>query len=263
VTAAVGAGAYRYDGFDGAALQKLAGAPRLELRASTTSVLDVAHELAAGGAPSGTLVLADEQTAGRGRQGRVWHSPAGTGLWVAVLLRPEERPFSGALAIRAGLAVVEAIGEVAPAAAPRLEWPNDVIVDGRKVAGVLCEARWSGQHQGWVAIGVGVNVQGPVAAEVREVGVALAESVPGVARPRLLAALAPRLASLGSRPAALDSAEREAFRSCQFTRGGGGPVPAAVAREWAGAEVPVGVDGDGALLVARADGSLDRRTIPV
>ncbi len=243
--------AFLYDGLDAASLRRLTGAPRLELRDSTGSVLDVAHELAAAGAPHGLVVLADEQTAGRGRQGRAWHSPAGAGLWVASLLRPAVRPFSGAIAIRAGLAVVEAVAEVAPAAAPRLKWPNDLVVAGRKAGGVLCEARWSGERQGWVAIGVGINVRGPVPAEVRDTAVALADVAPAVGRVPLLAALAPRLGALGDRPSALDDAEREAFRRCQVV-----PVAPAEGAEW------VGVDGDGALLLARPDGSLDRRTIP-
>jgi BirA family transcriptional regulator, biotin operon repressor / biotin---[acetyl-CoA-carboxylase] ligase len=247
-----GGTSFLYDGCDAEALRRLTGAPRLELRASTGSVLDVAHELAAAGAPAGLLVLADEQTEGRGRQGRAWHSPAGSGLWVAALLRPPVRPFSGAVAIRAGLAVVEAVAEVAPEAAPRLKWPNDLIVAGRKAGGVLCEARWAGERQGWVAIGLGINVRGPVAAEVRETAVALGDVARGAARVPLLVALAARLRSLGARPSALGDAEREAFRRCQF-------VPEAEV----GGAMPVGVDGDGALLVARPDGSLDRRLIPV
>jgi BirA family transcriptional regulator, biotin operon repressor / biotin---[acetyl-CoA-carboxylase] ligase len=241
---------YLYDGLDAEALRRLTGAPRVELRERIGSVLDLAHELAAEGAPSGLLVLADEQTAGRGRQGRAWHSPAGAGLWVAALLRPAARPFGGALAIRVGLAVVEAVAEAAPRAAPRLKWPNDLVVAGRKAGGVLCEARWSGERQGWVAIGVGINVRGPVAAEVRETAVALADMAPGAARVPLLAALAPRLRALGERSGALDDAERAAFARLRFQ------APDGPAEQ-------VGVDGDGALLLARPDGSLDRRVIPV
>lgn len=247
-----GGTSFRYDGCDAEALRRLSGAARLELRQSTGSVLDIAHELAAADAPAGLLVLADEQTEGRGRQGRTWHSPAGSGLWVAALLRPPVRPFSGAVAIRAGLAVVEAVRHVAPETAPRLKWPNDLIVAGRKAGGVLCEARWAGERQGWVAIGVGINVRGPVAAEVREVAVALGDVAPGAARVPLLVALAQRFRSLGDRPSALEDAEREAFRRCQF-------VPEAEE----GGVVPVGVDGDGALLLARPGGSLERRLMPV
>ena len=265
---------FLYDGQDADALRRLTGAPRLELRASVPSVLDLTHELAAEGAPSGLLVLADEQTAGRGRQGRAWHSPGGGGVWVAALLRPAVRPFSGALAIRVGLAMVEAVTEVAPEAEPRLKWPNDLVVAGHKAGGVLCEARWSGQRQGWVVIGVGINVRGPVAAPVRESAIALCDVSPGAARVPLLAALAPRLRALGELPSALDEAEREAFGRRQFAaefdvagdHGAGGrrhePAPG-VGGPADGGAVPVGVDGDGALLLARPDGSLDRRVIPL
>ncbi len=285
---ASGPGALTYDGLDAEALRRLAGAARLELRGSVGSVLDVAHELAAAGAPSGLLVLADEQTAGRGRQGRVWHSPPGAGLWVAALLRPAVRPFSGALAIRAGLAAVEAVEQVAPGARPRLKWPNDVIVAGRKAGGVLCEARWAGAQQGWIAVGVGINVRGPVAPAVRATAVALDDAAgarggsalaggpegsaspeargrDGVTRTALLAALAPRLVALAERPPELDDGEREAFRRRQYLAaldGADDEDDGGAARE-GGLPVSLGVDGDGALLLARPDGVLDRRVIPV
>ncbi len=245
-------GAARYDGFDAEALRLRTGAVAVEILESAGSVLDVAHERAAAGAPAGLLVLADRQTAGRGRQGRAWHSPAGAGVYLAALLRPGVRPFSGATAVRVGLALVDAVEEAAPGAAPRLKWPNDVMVADRKAGGVLCEARWSGASQGWVAVGVGVNVHGPVPAEVRGRAIALAEVAPGVTRAALLASLLPRIWPLAERPSALDEGEREAFRRRQWVEPGGGAE-----------EEPVGVDGDGALLVRSADGVLDRRLIPV
>jgi len=259
--------AFVYDGLDAEALRRLTGAPAVELRPTIGSVLDLAHERAAEGAPSGLLLLADEQTAGRGRQGRAWHSPAGAGVWVATLLRPSVRPFSGALAIRAGLAVVEAVEVVLPAVWPRLKWPNDLMVAGRKAGGVLCEARWSGGRQGWVAVGVGINVRGPIASEVGATAIALAEVAPAAARVPLVAALAPRLRAAADRPVSLEAAEREAFARLQFVPPEDvAPSPVGSdagerARE-GGASVPVGVDDDGALLLRRPDGSLDRRVIP-
>ena len=120
------------------------GRPRLHLR-TTTSTNDRARELAAGGAPHGTLVTAGEQTAGRGRQGRAWIAPAGSSLLLSLVLR-ETDPL---LPLRAGLAVADLAG---PAAL--VKWPNDVLRDGRKVAGVLVEAR---PQEGWAALGIGVN----------------------------------------------------------------------------------------------------------
>ncbi|MBI1722300.1 MAG: biotin--[acetyl-CoA-carboxylase] ligase [Gemmatimonadetes bacterium] len=237
-----------YDGLDERGLERLTGAPLVVFRSSLPSTLDLAHELGESGAPAGALVLADEQTAGRGRQGRTWYSPAETGLWLAVLVRPALPPAGGALAIRAGLATVDAVAEAAPEAAPRLKWPNDLMVAGRKAGGILCEARWSGEQLGWVAIGIGVNVRGPVPAAVREQAIALADVAAAVTRLALLAALAHRIPALDPRPPELDDAERARFRVACW-RGAEGAANA------------VGLDRDGALLVRRADGALDRRVL--
>jgi BirA family transcriptional regulator, biotin operon repressor / biotin---[acetyl-CoA-carboxylase] ligase len=233
-----------YDGLDEAALAARLGVPRLVLRESTGSTLDDAHLLAAGGAESGTLVLADAQTAGRGRFGRAWQSPAGAGIWLAVLLRPSAAPAPGALAVRAGLACVDALARLSPMLAPRLKWPNDVMVLDRKAAGVLCEARWVGGRLGWIALGVGINVRGPVATEVRDRAIALDQVVRGLTRPAVLAAVVPGLLALDGRPEVLDEVEREAFRRAAWS-----PED----------ETIEGLDPDGALLVRRAGGILERR----
>jgi len=246
--ASVPGAASLYDGLDAGELKRRTGAAEVELLGSVGSVLDVAHQRAAAGAASGLLVLADTQTAGRGRSGRPWHSPPGAGVYLAALLRPKARPFSGALAVRVGLAVAAAIEDVAPGVSPWLKWPNDVLVADRKAAGVLCEARWSGASQGWVAVGVGVNVAGPVPEAVRGSAIALAEVAPGATRVALLAALAPRIWALADRPSALDEAEREAVRRRLRVEPGAPP--------------PVGVDGDGALLVRGLDGGLERLVSP-
>lgn len=237
-----------YDGLDERGLERLTGAPLVVFRSSLPSTLDLAHELGESGAPAGALVLADEQTAGRGRQGRTWYSPAETGLWLAVLVRPARPPAGGALAIRAGLATVDAVAEAAPEAAARLKWPNDLMVAGRKAGGILCEARWSGEQLGWVAIGIGVNVRGPVPAAVREQAIALADVAAAVTRLALLAALARRIPALDARPPELDDAERARFLVACW-------------RGEEGAEDAVGLERDGALLVRRADGALDRRVL--
>jgi BirA family biotin operon repressor/biotin-[acetyl-CoA-carboxylase] ligase len=243
----------RYDALDGEEIRRRTGASRVELRGSVGSALDVAHALAAAGAPHGLLVLADEQTAGRGRQGRVWHSPAGGGLWVVALLRPRAAPSAGALAIRVGLRLVEAVEEIAPRAGPRLKWPNDLVVRDRKAGGVLCEARWQGERLGWVAVGIGVNVRGPVVGALKHTAIALKTAAASVTRVRLLEALAPRLWD-AAEPAQLTADEREAFLRRQWrpAHPGGGDDDAGA----------LGVDQEGALLVPAADGSLDRRVVP-
>jgi BirA family transcriptional regulator, biotin operon repressor / biotin---[acetyl-CoA-carboxylase] ligase len=121
------------------------GAPRLHLRA-TDSTNARARELAAGGAVHGTLVTAGEQSAGRGRQGRTWSAPPGQALLMSLVLR--EWPALLPLAVAVGVADVA--GEQA-----RIKWPNDVLLEGRKVAGILVEAR---PQEGWAVAGVGLNV---------------------------------------------------------------------------------------------------------
>jgi BirA family transcriptional regulator, biotin operon repressor / biotin---[acetyl-CoA-carboxylase] ligase len=121
------------------------GRPRLHLR-QVGSTNDRARDLAAAGAPHGTLVTAVEQLVGRGRQGRAWAMPPGRALAMSLVLRA----LDPLLPLRAGLAVADVAG---PAA--RVKWPNDVLLDGRKVAGILVEAR---PQQGWAVLGIGVNV---------------------------------------------------------------------------------------------------------
>jgi BirA family transcriptional regulator, biotin operon repressor / biotin---[acetyl-CoA-carboxylase] ligase len=132
--------------------------------ARTDSTNDRARALIEAQAPSGTVITASEQTAGRGRLGRTWTAPPGKALLASFVLRPlEERHRLLPLAIP--LAVCEAIEAVGPAEC-RIKWPNDVWIEGRKVAGVLVEARPAAQGstqpgesaEGWAVIGVGVNV---------------------------------------------------------------------------------------------------------
>lgn len=121
------------------------GSPRLHLR-RTASTNERARQLAGAGAPHGTLVTAAEQTAGRGRQGRAWVAPPGRALLMSLVLHHPGR----LLPLAAGIAVAEVAG---PQAA--LKWPNDVLVEGRKVAGILVEGR---PQEGWAVLGIGVNV---------------------------------------------------------------------------------------------------------
>ena len=123
------------------------------------STNDVAALLAGGGAPHGTVVVADEQTAGRGRHGNHWFSPPGAGLYVSVLLRIAPPPV---LTLAAGVAVAEALERAAGLDAT-LEWPNDVVVEAagrrRKVAGILAEASTAGDRVERVIVGIGINVR--------------------------------------------------------------------------------------------------------
>ena len=118
------------------------------------STMDEARILARAGADEGLIVVADEQTAGRGTKGRVWHSPPGAGLYATVLLRPASGPTLVPLTV--GIAVREAAAETAPDV--RLKWPNDLVWEGRKIAGILCEGEADGHGSRFVLAGIGINV---------------------------------------------------------------------------------------------------------
>jgi BirA family transcriptional regulator, biotin operon repressor / biotin---[acetyl-CoA-carboxylase] ligase len=133
---------------------------RVVLLPETGSTNDDARRLAQEGAPEGTVVVAGSQSAGRGRLGRSWHSPSGAGLYLSIVLRPAE-PLDrvGRYALIAALAAQETCRAVGAATA-RIKWPNDVLVDGRKVAGVLAELR-SGPGGAVLVLGFGINVVTP------------------------------------------------------------------------------------------------------
>jgi len=136
----------------------LVGRPLVRL-ATTTSTNDEAHRAARAGAPHGAAWVAEQQTAGRGRRGRVWVSPPGEGLLFSVLLRmgcaPAKLP---PVALLAGLAVRDAVARAAPGAPVSIKWPNDVLMHDRKLAGVLVEASTSGSRVEAVVVGIGINV---------------------------------------------------------------------------------------------------------
>jgi BirA family biotin operon repressor/biotin-[acetyl-CoA-carboxylase] ligase len=120
----------------------------------TDSTNTRAKELVEAGAPHGTVVTAAEQRAGRGRQGRSWTAPPDAALLYSAILRPlDERHLL--LPLSVPVAVCEAAEELEPGIECRIKWPNDVWVDGRKLAGVLIEAK---PQDGWAVIGVGINV---------------------------------------------------------------------------------------------------------
>jgi BirA family biotin operon repressor/biotin-[acetyl-CoA-carboxylase] ligase len=122
------------------------------------STNDEAKALAVRGALDGTVVIADSQRHGRGRMGRVWASPAGVGVYLSVILRPAIQPHDApSLTLLGAVAVAEAIEEVTGLAAG-VKWPNDLIVRGRKVGGILGELAAEASHLHYVVLGIGVNV---------------------------------------------------------------------------------------------------------
>ena len=126
---------------------------------SVTSTNDRARELADDGAPQGSIVIAGEQTRGKGRAGRSWASPPGAGVYLTMIFRPEGLAGAGTVSIPAGLGVVRALDEAIPGLSPSLKWPNDLYADGLKFGGILTEASWEGQRLRYLVAGVGINVR--------------------------------------------------------------------------------------------------------
>ena len=134
------------------------GRPLLTLE-ETDSTNAALRQLAQNGALEGTAVLARSQTQGRGRQGRTWHSPPGLGVYLSVLLRPAAwaADDAGWLAVLGGLAVAEALDRLGVLRVA-LKWPNDVLVNGRKIAGVLVEPRLAERKVEFAVLGAGINI---------------------------------------------------------------------------------------------------------
>jgi BirA family biotin operon repressor/biotin-[acetyl-CoA-carboxylase] ligase len=149
-----------YDGIPVDALADRLGLRAVVAFSEVGSTLDVAHAIAADGSAEGTLVVADAQTAGRGRMGRMWQSDAGAGVWLTLIERPPQGPALEVLSLRIGLALAPALDQFAVSPI-RLKWPNDLYVGDRKLAGILVEARWRDGVPEWIAIGVGINVRVP------------------------------------------------------------------------------------------------------
>jgi BirA family transcriptional regulator, biotin operon repressor / biotin---[acetyl-CoA-carboxylase] ligase len=166
---------------------------------STGSTNDDLVAAARDGAPDGTVLVADHQTGGRGRQARRWEAPPGSSLLVSILLRPTLDParlhlLTTAVAVAAAEAVEEATG-----VAVQLKWPNDLVVDDRKLAGILAEGVWDGDHLDAVVVGLGLNVAwgGGFPAHLAGLSVALDQLTDiDVERADLLAALLLRLDAL-------------------------------------------------------------------
>jgi BirA family biotin operon repressor/biotin-[acetyl-CoA-carboxylase] ligase len=233
------------------------GQPMIVL-ATTPSTNDEAKRGARQGAAHGTTWVAEEQTEGRGRQGRAWVSSRGESLVFSVLIRvgcpPSRLP---PIALVAGLAVRDAVARAAPGASVVLKWPNDVLVEGRKVAGVLVEAMTAGRKVDAVVVGVGINVhtrQFPDDLGDRATSVALVATEP-VDRAEILADTLAGLdrdlhlvvaRGLGLVHARLAAADALAGRRVRGDSGDAGTA--------------AGIDDEGRLKVRRDDGTVERWT---
>ncbi|HOP72996.1 MAG TPA: biotin--[acetyl-CoA-carboxylase] ligase [Thermoclostridium caenicola] len=129
----------------------------MHFRQSVESTNNVMKALANAGAPHGTVVIANEQTKGRGRLGREWASTADKGIWMSVLLRPDIHPSRvQSITLAAAVAVCRAIEPVL-AEKPGIKWPNDILVAGRKACGILTELSAEVEKVAWVIVGMGLN----------------------------------------------------------------------------------------------------------
>jgi len=175
------------------ALQTRALGRALVWRLETASTNNLARVAALAGAPHGTVIVAEHQTAGRGRLGRAWHSPPGVGLWCSVLLRPGiPARHAWVLTLGAAVAAAGAIEDVAGCQVD-LKWPNDILFDGKKLAGILTEARVEGNAMSFVVVGIGINVNQDLRdfpTDLRETAVSLKMAT---GRPQRRTALLPRL----------------------------------------------------------------------
>lgn len=148
----------------------------VEIHETIGSTNDRAGTLALENAPHGTVVIADRQTRGRGRSDRTWFSPSGLGLWFSMILRPPVHPsLSCQVLFLSGLALCEAV-EICTAARPTIKWPNDLLLSGKKLAGILAESKIISDRVQFMVIGIGVNVnhgRNDFPIELREIATSL------------------------------------------------------------------------------------------
>lgn len=231
----------RLDGATADDVARLLGLPRVALYHEVGSTLDVAHALAPE-APSGTLIVADEQTAGRGRHGRRWASAPGAGLWLTLIERPTDARALDVLSLRCGLYAAESLDALTgDDARVQVKWPNDLYLHDRKLAGILIETRWRGTAPDWVAIGFGLNI---VAPELTT-GIGLA---PGVTRLDALTRVVPALRAAAASTRHLGTRDLARWRERDIAVGRlvTEPIVGRVA----------GISPSGELLVASADGAI-------
>ncbi len=233
---------------------------RLQVVAEIGSTNDAAAAAGHAGEPEGLAVVADRQASGRGRLGRAWASLPGLGVYTSILLRPDVPPLqTPLLTILAGLATADAVRGVGDVE-PRLKWPNDVLIDGRKVAGILAEMATVGERVAQVVVGIGINVHHrpeDFPAEVRTTATSLGQTAGRrVERGEIVAALYNafdkwyEVFSAGDRAAILAAARD---RSATLGR----PVTVISGPErWQGTAVDL--DEDGALLVVNGRGVTQR-----
>jgi BirA family biotin operon repressor/biotin-[acetyl-CoA-carboxylase] ligase len=227
-------------------------------RKKVNSTNELAKELAQKGAVQGTVVIAEEQTGGKGRMGRVWYSPPGQGLWFSLILRPEISPVDASkLTLMSAVAVAKTIREITGIHAG-IKWPNDVLIDHRKVCGILIEMSAEIDKINYVVVGVGVNVSlSKIPSELEGVAISLAQQEHlKVTRAQLLAALLNNMDNLYTEFLAGKFSEiLTAWKGMSVTLN-------RRVRVMSGSEMEEGIafdlDDDGALILMKNDGSVKR-----
>lgn len=237
--------AHQYAGADEVTIAARCDVPHVVLFDEVTSTLDVAHPLARGGAPEGTLILAERQTAGRGRSGRTWASEEGAGIWSTLIARPTDDAALGVLSLRVGLAAARAL-EAFSDGAVGVKWPNDLVLRDGKLGGILIESRWREERVDWIAIGVGINCRVP--REIPNARALLAR----VDRIEVLAALVPAIRAAAAARGAFTARELHEFEQRDWARGKRCTSPAS--------GVVLGIDASGALLVRTSTGDVAARS---
>lgn len=221
----------------------------------TSSTMDITRDESHRGAPEGTTVLADEQTKGRGRMGRKWYTAPGQSLAVSILLRPYDLPMPQ-LNMLTAVAVARSIERVT-GLKPSIKWPNDIILEGKKVSGILIESETVGERVTSAVVGIGINVNlnpqdfPDIAATATSLKILLQDRV---SRENLLQALLRELEFLYQRLRYGDNIPR-LWRSRLNTLGRNVRVLSGDTEDAGYAE---GVEDDGTLLLRRPDGSLAR-----
>jgi BirA family biotin operon repressor/biotin-[acetyl-CoA-carboxylase] ligase len=227
-----------YDGKTGEALASDLSLPGVVVFDAVDSTMDVANTIAGGGAPAGTLILADAQLAGRGRAGRRWESRPGDGIWMTLIERLNDISALDVLSLRIGLRAARALDRFAGARIG-LKWPNDLYLTSGKLGGILVESRWRGERPEWTSIGIGINV--------RAAGVPGAATLgAGVSRLEVLGELVPALRAATAARGHLSPHEVEAFSGRDIAAGRACREPED--------GIVAGVAPDGALLIETANG---------
>ena len=216
-------------------LARLLDLPHVAWYRELASTMDVAHALAEQGAPSGTLVLADAQTRGRGRGGKAWASPLGVGLWLTLVERPLDPSALDVLSLRVGLRAARVLDRFAYAPVA-IKWPNDLMLPSGKVGGILVEVRWRALRPEWIAVGVGINLKQPSVAGAAALDRGEIDAEPSSGFPSsgseavsgdretpdrqvVLAELVPALRAAAAGHGALTPAELEEFAKRDWARG--------------------------------------------